>query len=310
MPSPLSAAWFGHQATTDAIFTVLLPLTVTWTRSCWPLGDAFCRLDPSLAFLTFYASGRLLTLVAADCQASLLWPAWARAHHAARRGVFWASGFWILLLGLGGPALRALRDQASPADPYNRMPAGEPPSQGQDSRSWAHRLDQLVFGLGVPLGVLGTFHSLLQARLWLARLTGRPPLLGVPWATGAMLFLCWLPFHLLLLLRLLGVQEATLHLGGVWVLLRPLAFTLVAASGCLNPLLYVWGAQALWRQLCQFLWSHTGGASGEETGGGALGVLAEPSHSDLRAIPGELGTASGEGGADFHLLDLQGRRLG
>ncbi|VTJ73880.1 Hypothetical predicted protein [Marmota monax] len=267
LPSPLSAAWFGHQATTDAIFTVLLPLTLTWTRSCWPLGAAFCRLDPSLAFLTFYASGRLLTRAAADCQAVLLQPAWALAHHTARQVVFWAAGFWLLLLGLGGSALRALRDQASPADPYNRTPAGQLPSQGQGSRSWGHVLDQLVFGLGVPLGVLSTFHSLLRARLWLARLTGRPPLLGMPWATRAMLFLCWFPFHLLLLLRLLGMQEAGLDLGDVWVLLRPLGFTLVVASGCLNPLLYVCVAQALGRQLCQSLWSCPRGASGEETGG-------------------------------------------
>lgn len=71
-PSPLPAVRFGHQAATDVAFTILLPLTLTWTRSGWALVGTFCHLDPSLASLTFYASSRLLTRTAADCWASPL----------------------------------------------------------------------------------------------------------------------------------------------------------------------------------------------------------------------------------------------
>ncbi|EPY88814.1 hypothetical protein CB1_000153018 [Camelus ferus] len=53
LPSPLSVTWFGQQTLTDAAFTILLPLTLTWTHSGWPLGDTFCHPDPGLAFLTF-----------------------------------------------------------------------------------------------------------------------------------------------------------------------------------------------------------------------------------------------------------------
>lgn len=67
LSSLLSATWFSHQAAANVTFTVLLPLTLTWTCSSWPLGDTFCHLDPGLAFLTFYASGRLLTHAAAGC---------------------------------------------------------------------------------------------------------------------------------------------------------------------------------------------------------------------------------------------------
>ncbi|KAM5207561.1 formyl peptide receptor-related sequence 4-like [Hipposideros larvatus] len=259
LPPLLSAAWFGHQAATDVVFTVLLPLTLTWTRSSWPLGGTFCPLDPGLTFLTFYASGRLLTRTAADHCASVLWPAWALNHRAARRVVFWAGGFWLLALVLGTPALQAL---ANRAEPYNRTPTRELPHCFSDPT-----LNQLVFGFGVPLGVLSAFHSLLKAKLQLARLTGRPPLLEMPWALGTMLFLCWFPFHLLLLLRLVGMWEAGMDMKEVWVLLRPLALTLVGASGCLNPLLYACGDQAFRRQLCQALWSCPGGGFEEEAGG-------------------------------------------
>lgn len=71
-PSPLPAVRFGHQAATDVAFTILLPLTLTWTRSGRALVGTFCHLDPSLASLTFYASSRLLTRTAADCWASPL----------------------------------------------------------------------------------------------------------------------------------------------------------------------------------------------------------------------------------------------
>ncbi|XP_048185332.1 C3a anaphylatoxin chemotactic receptor-like [Perognathus longimembris pacificus] len=273
LPPPVSTAWFSHQVTIDVTFTVLLPLSLTWTRSCWPLGGAFCHVDPRLSFLTCWASGRLLARVAADSYTSLCQPAWALGHHTARKMVFWAGGFWIILLGLGGPALYTRRDQASPAVSCNRTPAAEAPSHDQGSRSWGPVLDQLVFGFGVPLGVMAISRSILGAQLQLARLTGRPLLLGLPWATAAMLLLCWLPFHLLLLLKLLGAREAGIDLGEVWVLLRPLGFSLVGVSSWLHPLLYVCGDRAFRRRLCQVLGSCQGAGSGE----GMEGTQAWPS---------------------------------
>lgn len=157
LPPLLSAAWFSHQAAANVTFTVLLPLTLTWICSSWPLGGTSCHLDPGLAFLTFYASGHLLTHAAADCCASVLWPPWALNHRAARRLVFWTGGFWLLVLVLGTPALQTLLNRA---EPYNRTPTGEPPHC-----SSRLTLNQLVFGFGVPLGVLSAFHSLLKAKL-------------------------------------------------------------------------------------------------------------------------------------------------
>ncbi|XP_042556029.1 formyl peptide receptor 2-like [Dipodomys spectabilis] len=264
LPRHLSTAWFGHQVTVDFTFTALLPLSLTCTRSCWPLGGAFCRADPGLSFFTCWASGRLLARGAADSYTSLCQPAWALGHHTARQMVFWAGGFWIFLLGLGGSALQARRDQASLAVPSNRTLAAEVPSHSQGFGAWSPVLDQLAFGFGVPLGVMAFSRSLLGAQLQLARLTGRPPLLGLPWATAAMLFLCWLPFHLLLLLKLLGAREAGLDLGEVWVLLRPLGFSLAGASSWLHPLLCVCGGQAFRRRLCQVLGSCQGAGCGEE----------------------------------------------
>ncbi|KAM4825035.1 C3a anaphylatoxin chemotactic receptor-like [Thomomys bottae] len=262
LPPPLSTAWFGYQITVDVLFTTLLPLSLAWTCSCWPLGGAFCCVDPSLSFLTCWASGRLLARLAADSYTSLCQPAWALGHHTARQVVFWAGGFWILLLGLGGPVLQARRHQVSLAVPCNRTPAAEAPGQDQGSRSWGPMLDQLVFGFGVPLGVMAISRSLLGAQLQLARLTGRPPLLGLRWATAVMLFVCWLPFHLLLLLKLLGAREAGLDFGEVWVLLRLLGFSFVGASSWLHPLLYVCGDQAFRRRLCQLLWPCQGPGQG------------------------------------------------
>lgn len=259
LPPALSAAWFGHQAATDIAFTVLLPLAVTWTPSCRPLGAAFCRLDPGLGLLTFYASGRLLAREAADRCASTLWPAWALRHRGARRAAFWAGGFWLLLLALGERGLRG-GGCGGPARPEN----------GTSARGLPHlsslELNQLVFSFGVPLGVLGALHSLLRAQLRLAGLTGRPPLLGLPWASGALLFLCWFPFHLLMLLRLLGVREARLGLAEVGVLLRPLGLALAGACGCLNPLLYVCGDQAFRQRLWGTLWSCPGEGLGRRQG--------------------------------------------
>lgn len=63
------------------------------------------------------------------------------------------------------------------ADAFYKTPAGEP---AQPSSSSSPALSQQAFSFGVPLAVLSAFHSFLKARLQLARLTGRPRLLGVP----------------------------------------------------------------------------------------------------------------------------------
>lgn len=154
------------------------------------------------------------------------------------------------------------RGWGSPAWPGNRTRARELPHLS------GLALSQLVFGFGVPLGVRGALHSLLQAQLRRAGLKGRPPLGGLPWASRALLFLCWLPFHLLLLLRLLGVREARPDLAEVWVLLRPLGLALAGASGYLNPRLHVCGDQAFRQQLWGALWSCPGEGLGWRRGVG------------------------------------------
>ncbi|XP_035868751.1 formyl peptide receptor-related sequence 4-like [Phyllostomus discolor] len=290
LPPMLSAAWFGHQAITDVAFMVLLPLVLTWTPSGWPLGGTFCHLDPGLAFLTFYASGRLLTRAAADCCCWALWPAWALSHRSARQVVLWAGGFWLLLLVLGVRALRAPRGWVAQGELPNGTSSQEPPPLSPDLA-----LNQLVFGFGVPLGVLRAFHSLLKAKLCLARLTGRPPLLGLPWALGTMLFLCWFPFHLLLLVRLLGAREAGLGTEEVWVLLGPLGLTLVGASGCLNPLLYWCGHQSFRWWLLGPLVPPAQVEGLRRRQGRALGMETRPSCESLRESPEGLQRGGGGG---------------
>lgn len=52
-----------HQLPGSAAFTVLPPLTLTRTRSGWPLGGIFRHLDSGLAFLTLYGGGQGLLLL-------------------------------------------------------------------------------------------------------------------------------------------------------------------------------------------------------------------------------------------------------
>ncbi|XP_028714660.2 formyl peptide receptor-related sequence 1-like [Peromyscus leucopus] len=275
-PAPLSAAWVGYQLIADIVFLGLLPLGLTWTHSCWPLGLTFCHLDPGLAFLAFSTSGRLLTHVAADHCTSLLQPSWALGHCVVRQIVICAGGFWILLLGLAGRALGTRRDGNGWSDPCNRTMALESPRHGQDPLAWSPVLDQLVFGFGVPLGVLSVFHSVVRGQLQLARVSGRPPLLSLPGATAAMLFICWFPFHLLMLLKFLGMWGPRLQLGDVWGLLRPLGLTLLASTCFLNPLLYVCGDKEIQRRLGQALRFHR--QEGEEEEEEEEEAAEEPGH--------------------------------
>lgn len=259
---PTVCGLFGHQLIADIVFLGLLLLSLTWTHTCWSLGLAFCHLDPGLAFLTFCASGRLLTHVAADCCISLLQPSWALDHRIVRQVVVWAGGFWILLLGLAGKALGTSRDRTGQRNPFNGTMTLESPRHDQNSWAWNPMLDQLVFGFGVPLGVLRVFHSLMRKQLQLARVSGRPLLLGLPGATAAVLFICLFPFHLLLLLRFLGKWGFKLQLGDVWVLRRPLGLTLLGSTSFFNPLLYVCGDKEIRRRLGRALWFL--GREGEE----------------------------------------------
>ena len=57
-----------HQLHGSAAFSVLPPLTLTRTRSGWPLGGIFCHLEPGLAFLTFCGGGPGLLLLRAPAR--------------------------------------------------------------------------------------------------------------------------------------------------------------------------------------------------------------------------------------------------
>ena len=82
-----------HQLPGSAAFTVLPPLTLTRTRSGWPLGGIFHHLDPGLAFLTLYGGGQGLLLPDAPARLG------AEPSHS-RKGGFLG---WGVLLPSSGP---------------------------------------------------------------------------------------------------------------------------------------------------------------------------------------------------------------
>lgn len=183
------------------------------------------------------------------------------------------------MLVLGTPALRTLVNQA---EPYNRTPTGEPPNS-----SSKFTLNQLVFGFGVPLGVLSAFHSLLKANLQLARLTGGPRCWGCPGPQGPC---CFYP----------GSPSTSCFCQGWWRCGR-LGWTWRRFGCCSDPWGSPWWGPAAASTLCSML-------VGTRTLGRGCAGPSGPAQGE-RVRTRQMGLGTGDGGPAF-LQGPEGKFLG
>uniref|UniRef100_A0A668RST1 G-protein coupled receptors family 1 profile domain-containing protein n=1 Tax=Oreochromis aureus TaxID=47969 RepID=A0A668RST1_OREAU len=233
MKKTVNTVWYLNLAVADFIFVAFLPLNVINLALDfhWPFGNFMCKLNTMVLILNMFASVYILVVISTDRCVSVVWPVWAQNNRNVRKAFLCV---WVVALILSAPYF-IFRDTEQDSnkilcfDNYLRQ-----------FRHQAIIITHFLLGFVVPFPVIVSCYAIIIHRLrGLVMQSGRP--FKIISGIIVIFFLCWAPFHLMVLIELVKFTSATHNqtLDYVTAIGMPLATSLAFLNSCLNPILYV-----------------------------------------------------------------------
>ncbi|KAL0172080.1 hypothetical protein M9458_032391 [Cirrhinus mrigala] len=254
MKRTVNTVWFLNLAIADFLFTAFLPLSVVYTAMGfhWPFGRFMCKFNSTLSFLNMFASVYILVVISVDRCVSVVRPIWAQNHRNVRRASVVSFGVWLFALVLSSPYF-VFRDTAPDYNNpqvincFNNF-AFSDDYQTSKLHKLRHRamiITRLIIGFVVPFLIIVSCYAVIIHRLQRNRSmsgrTGRS--FKIIAAVITAFFLCWAPYHILVLIEMVNHMEYSATLQYVTSVGIPIATSLAFLNSCLNPLLYVFMGQ-------------------------------------------------------------------
>ncbi|XP_041649240.1 uncharacterized protein LOC121513510 [Cheilinus undulatus] len=259
MKKTVNTVWFLNLAVADFLFTVSLPLSVTYLalRFHWPFGKFMCKLNSTLNSLNIFVSVYILVVISVDRCVSVVWPVWAQNHRNVRKASYVSLGVWVLGLILSSPYF-VFRDTGPSfmnkdiincfnnfalSDDYESLSVYELTLY----RFKAMTITRFLLGFVVPFTVIVSCYAVIihhvRRNRTLARQSKRT--FKIIAAVITTFFFCWAPFHAIALIDLVHylTEYESQKLDYVITIGVPLTTSLAFLNSCLNPLLYVFVGQ-------------------------------------------------------------------
>ncbi|XP_036385582.1 chemokine-like receptor 1 [Megalops cyprinoides] len=230
MRRTVTTTWYLSLAVSDFLFCMCLPFSVVFmATSHWPFGSAMCKLTSCILFLNMFSSIFLLVLISVDRCASVTFPVWAQNHRKVRKASVVVILAWVASATLSMPSMffREVKVHGNGTLCFTNYHT--PSAHG------AVALSRFVCGFAVPFLVIVSCYSIIIQKLRGHRVTRSPKPFRVASALIAAFFICWLPYHVFVLLEINHTQ----HSVQVMKVGLEMGFTLAAANSFLNPILYM-----------------------------------------------------------------------
>ncbi|XP_042346475.1 chemokine-like receptor 1 isoform X2 [Plectropomus leopardus] len=252
MKKTVNTVWFLNLAVADFLFTAFLPLNVTYLALGfnWPF---MCNLSSTFISLNMFASAYILVVISVDRCVSVVWPVWTHNHRSRRKASFVSLGVWILalilstpylIIGDTGPSYNSEKIINSSNNLAFSDDNGKPSviQLGQFHHQ-AKTVTRFLLGFVVPFTVIVSCYSVIIHRIrksrTLASKSSRP--FKIIAAVIILFFLCWAPFHIMALIKLVSFipsyQSETLFY--VTTIGIPITTDMAYINSCLNIVLYV-----------------------------------------------------------------------
>lgn len=256
MKKTVNTVWFLNLAVADFLFTMLLPLSVTYLALDfhWPFRNFMCKINSGISFVNMYASVYFLVVISVDRCMSVVWPVWTQNNRNVRKASWVSLAIWILALILSSPyfAFRDTRLTFGKVICFNNYVISDnfdPLSVFAliTFRYRATAITRFILGFFVPFTAIVFCYAVLIHRVrgnrTLANQSGRA--FKIIAAIIIAFFLCWAPFHVFALLEMVyfPVAAQDQKIQTAIIVGIPLTTSLAFINSCLNPLLYVFMGQ-------------------------------------------------------------------
>ncbi|XP_052423658.1 C3a anaphylatoxin chemotactic receptor-like [Carassius gibelio] len=196
----------------------------------WPYGSIMCKIFPFIMFFTMFASVFTLSFISLDRFTQVITPVWAQNHRSLFIARLSCATAWILASILCVPFMLTKTYTVNNKtyckyDDYFELQRG-------------FSIIRFVFGFLVPLICITTCYGFIANKLGRSHFhSGRA--FRIMSAVIVAFFLCWLPYHIVVLLIMYGEKSSY----SVALAVHRLTFSLAHFNSCLNPILYVFMGQ-------------------------------------------------------------------
>ncbi|KAM9392753.1 chemokine-like receptor 1 [Pholidichthys leucotaenia] len=255
MKRTVNTTWYLSLALSDFVFCTFLPFSIThMVMEEWIFGDFMCKLVPAIMFVNMFSSIFLLVIISVDRCVSVIFPVWAQNQRTVRKASVVVALAWLCAIALSIPSVifRKTDSHMYWTICFNHYTA-------QHSFTII-AVSRFLAGFVVPFIIIIICYSIIILKLRTNRMTKSSKPFRVMSALIAGFFICWLPYHVFILMELnhQSVNKDVLTVG------LKVGTSLAAANSFLNPVLYVFMGNDFKKTFKNSVFSKMENAMGEE----------------------------------------------
>ncbi|XP_059395485.1 C3a anaphylatoxin chemotactic receptor-like [Carassius carassius] len=235
MKRTVNTVGFLNLAIADLLCCLTTLFTITNTTiGYWPYGSVMCKIIPFIVIITMFASVSTLSLISLDRFTQVITPVWAQNHRSLFIARLSCVSVWILASLFSLPFMM-LRETYTENNKTRCL------YQSDDNSYKLHgrlTIIRFVIGFLVPLICIIICYGFIARKIDRSHFhSGRA--FRIMLAVIVAFFLCWLPFHIVGLIKMYGKKSSHSVASAVY----QLAVSLAYFNSCLNPILYVFMGQ-------------------------------------------------------------------
>uniref|UniRef100_H3B0E0 Formyl peptide receptor 1 n=2 Tax=Latimeria chalumnae TaxID=7897 RepID=H3B0E0_LATCH len=281
MKKTVNVVWFLNLAIADFIFTFVLPLSIAYTamKFHWPFGKFLCKLNSTIMFLNMFCSIFFLTVISIDRLISVVFPVWSQNHRTTKMASIISLMVWLIAFTLSSPYF-AFRDTGPALHDESVINCFNNFAFSADYQSpeiiWLRNMRHQVMvairflcGFLIPFCVIIICYAIIALKLKRNRLAKSSKPFKVIIAVIVTFFLCWAPYHVLVLVELFNnINHDGNDSNNLMMVIHvgiPIASSLAFLNSCLNPILYVFMGQDFKEKFRQSILSVFESAFSEES---------------------------------------------
>ncbi|XP_066574059.1 chemerin-like receptor 1 [Amia ocellicauda] len=227
--------WLCNLAFADLIFcfTRVISLIKNLFFSYWPFGNFLCKFNGFFKYANMFCSVFLLAVISIDRCISVIYPVWIRQWRTVRTARVTSLAIWGLAAGFSLPYFIFRHTSMDPENGnLTKCSLDVPGSNDGSQTKLALYILRFLCGFFIPFLVISTCYSLAACKLKQMRLPRKNKSLKVIVALVCAFFLCWAPYHIFLLAKMVNKKSMAVKVG------LPIFKGLAYFNSCINPLLY------------------------------------------------------------------------
>ncbi|XP_026198653.1 chemokine-like receptor 1 [Anabas testudineus] len=228
MKRTVNTTWYLSLAISDFVFCVFLPFNiVSMVMEDWIFGTFLCKFVSFVMFVNMFSSIFILVIISVDRCVSVMLPVWAQNQRTVKKATVVVVVAWFIAIALSIPSLifRVADSHLGKTTCYNKY------LERQDHQIIA--LSRFLAGFVVPFVMIIICYSIIMSKLCTNSMTKSSKPFKVMAALVAAFFICWLPYHVFILLELNEQHHSILKVG------LQIGTSVASANSFLNPVLYV-----------------------------------------------------------------------